>query len=60
MKKREMGGTEITRGSKNVYADIGLLDADKLKIKTDLVFQIIKERIGKTMEVGTGISTPRA
>jgi predicted XRE-type DNA-binding protein len=64
MKKREMGGTEITRGSKNVYADLGLPDADKLKIKTDLVIQIIKaiERLQLTQAEAAqrmGISQPK-
>ena len=42
MKKRIINGIEFSQGSKNIFADLGLPDADKLKIKTDLVIQIIK------------------
>ncbi len=42
MKKRVVEGVEIRRGSGNVYADLGLPDADKLKIKTGLVIEIRK------------------
>ena len=33
---------EVHRGSGNVFADLGLADADKLKIKTGLVIEIRK------------------
>jgi len=37
MKDRRIDGIEMQRGSGNVFADLGLPDADKLKIKTGLV-----------------------
>jgi len=42
MKKRLVNGIEVQRSSGNVYADLGLPDADKLKIKTGLVIEIRK------------------
>ena len=42
MKKKVVDGVEVRRGSGNVYADLGLPDADKLKIKTGLVIEIRK------------------
>lgn len=42
MKKRLVDGIEVSRGSGNVYADLGLPDAEKLKIKTGLVIEIRK------------------
>ncbi len=42
MKTRLIDGTEVHRGSANVFADLGLADADKLKIKTGLVIEIRK------------------
>ena len=42
MKTRTIDGIEVQRGSDNVYADLGLPDADKLKIKTGLVIEIRK------------------
>lgn len=42
MKKRLIDGTEVQRSSGNVYADLGLPDAEKLKIKTGLVIEIRK------------------
>ena len=42
MKKRIVDGVEVRRGSGNVYADLGLPDAEKLKIKTGLVIEIRK------------------
>jgi predicted XRE-type DNA-binding protein len=42
MQKRIIEGVEIQRGSGNVYADLGLPDAEKLKIKTGLVVEIRK------------------
>ncbi len=55
MRKRVMSGIEFTRGSKNVFADLGLPDADKLKVKTDLIIQIIKvlERLKLTQAEAT-------
>jgi predicted XRE-type DNA-binding protein len=42
MKTRLVDGIEVQRGSGNVFADLGLPDADKLKIKTGLVIEIRK------------------
>lgn len=42
MKKRLIDGIEVQRSSGNVFADLGLPDADKLKIKTGLVIEIRK------------------
>jgi predicted XRE-type DNA-binding protein len=40
MKTRLVDGIEVQSGSGNVFADLGLADADKLKIKTGLVIEI--------------------
>jgi hypothetical protein len=37
MKSRLIDNVEVFRGSDNVFADLGLTDAEKLKIKTGLV-----------------------
>ncbi|HET8597247.1 MAG TPA: helix-turn-helix transcriptional regulator [Castellaniella sp.] len=42
MQMRTVDGVEVRRGSGNVFADLGLPDADKLKIKTGLVAEIRK------------------
>ena len=42
MKTRNIDGTQVKQGSGNVFADLGLPDADKLKIKTGLVIEIRK------------------
>ena len=42
MKTQRVDGVEVHRGSGNVFADLGLADAEKLKIKTGLVFEIRK------------------
>ena len=42
MRKRTVKGVEVTRGSGNVFADLGLHDAEKLKIKTGLAIETIK------------------
>jgi predicted XRE-type DNA-binding protein len=42
MQKRIIDGVEVLRGSGNVFADLGLPDAEKLKIKTGLVVEIRK------------------
>ena len=42
MKTRVVDGVELRRGSGNVFADLGLPDAEKLKIKTGLVVEIRK------------------
>jgi predicted XRE-type DNA-binding protein len=47
-----MEGVEVQRSSGNVYADLGLPDAEKLKIKTGLVVEIRKSmrRLGLTQQ----------
>ena len=42
MQKRIIDGVEVQRGSGNVFADLGLPDAEKLKIKTGLAVEIRK------------------
>jgi predicted XRE-type DNA-binding protein len=42
MKTRRIDGIEVQQGSGNVYADLGLADADRLRIKTGLVIEIRK------------------
>lgn len=42
MKKRVIDGIEIEAGTDNVFADLGLPDADKLKIKSGLTIEIAK------------------
>ena len=42
MKAQFVHGVEVQRGSDNVLADLGLADAEKLKIKTGLVIEIRK------------------
>jgi predicted XRE-type DNA-binding protein len=52
MKKRIVDGIEIQVGSGNVFADLGLADAEKLKIKSGLAIEIIKalRKLGPTRE----------
>ncbi|MCB1966164.1 MAG: XRE family transcriptional regulator [Candidatus Accumulibacter sp.] len=42
MQKRIIEGVEVQRSSGNVFANLGLPDAEKLKIKTGLVVEIRK------------------
>jgi predicted XRE-type DNA-binding protein len=42
MKKQHINGVEIHHGSGNVFADLGLPDAEKLRIKTGLSIEIRK------------------
>ncbi len=42
MKTRLVKGSEVHQGSSNVFADLGLVDAEKLRIKTALVIEIRK------------------
>ena len=42
MKKCIVEGIEVETGSGNVFADLGLPDAYKLKIKSGLVIEIVK------------------
>ena len=41
MKKRIIEGIEVEAGSGNVFADLGLPDAEKLKVKSGLVVEIV-------------------
>ena len=64
MKTRTVKGVEVKRSTGNVYADLGLADADKLKIKTGLVIEIRKAiaKIGLTQIDAAqrmGISQPK-
>ena len=64
MKKRVIDGIEAQRSSGNVYADLGLPDAEKLKIKTGLVIEIRKamRRLGLTQQEAAkrmGITQPK-
>lgn len=42
MRKRMVDGVEIQKSSGNVFADLGLPDANRLKIKSGLVIEITK------------------
>ena len=42
MNKRMIDGVEVELSSGNIFADLGLPDADKLKIKSGLVIEITK------------------
>ena len=64
MEKRIIDGIEVQRSSGNVYADLGLADAEKLKIKTGLVIEIRKamRRLGLTQQAAAkrmGITQPK-
>lgn len=64
MKNRLIEGVEVKRSSGNVYADLGLPDADKLKIKTGLVIEIRKamQSLGLTQQEAAkrmGITQPK-
>ena len=64
MKKRMVNGVEVWSGSDNVYADLGLPDAEKLKIKTGLVIEIRRamRRLGLKQQAAArrmGITQPK-
>ena len=64
MKTRLIDGVEIHRGFGNVFADLGLPDAEKLKIKTGLVIEIRKAMgtLGLTQQAAAkrmGITQPK-
>lgn len=64
MEKRIIDGVEVLRSSGNVYADLGLADAEKLKIKTGLVVEIRKamRRLGLTQQAAAkrmGVTQPK-
>ncbi len=64
MKKRIIDGIEVQRSFGNVYADLGIPDAERLKIKTGLVVAIRKamRRLGLTQQEAAkrmGITQPK-
>ena len=64
MEKRIVDGVEVRRGSGNIFADLQLPDAEKLKLKSDLVIEIRKamRRLGLTQQAAAtrmGISQPK-
>ncbi|WP_068639655.1 helix-turn-helix domain-containing protein [Thauera butanivorans] len=64
MQRRVIDGIEVQRSSGNVFADLALPDAEKLKIKTDLVVEIRKamRALGLTQQEAAkrmGISQPK-
>ncbi|GAB7548387.1 helix-turn-helix domain-containing protein [Cupriavidus sp. 8B] len=64
MAKRTIDGIEIETGSGNVFADLGLPDTEKLKIKSGLVIEIARavRRLGLTQEEAgrrMGIAQPK-
>ena len=64
MKARLIDGVAVHRGSGNVFADLGLPDAEKLKIKTGLVIEIRKAiaTLGLTQQAAAkrmGITQPK-
>ena len=64
MKTRFVSGVEVHRGSANLFADLGLIDAEKLKIKTGLGIEIRKAMTsrGLTQQEAAkrmGISQPK-
>jgi predicted XRE-type DNA-binding protein len=56
MKKRAVEGIKVEIGSGNVFADLGLRDAGKLKIKSGLVIEISKamRRLNLTQQAAAG------
>jgi len=52
MRTRIVNGIEVTTSSGNVFADLGLPDADKLKVKSGLMIEIIRavRRLDLTQE----------
>ncbi|MEB0140464.1 MULTISPECIES: helix-turn-helix transcriptional regulator [unclassified Undibacterium] len=64
MKSQLTDGVAVHRGSDNVFADLGLPDADKLKIKTGLLIEIRKamKNLGLTQKDAAkrmGITQPK-
>lgn len=64
MKTRTVNGVDVISGSGNVFADLGLPNAEKLKIKSDLVIEIRRamRSLGLTQEQAAkrmGISQPK-
>ena len=61
---RTINGIEVATGSGNVFADLGLPNADKLKIKSGLVIEIIRamQRLKLTQKAAAermGIPQPK-
>ena len=61
---RTINGIDVEMGSGNVFADLGLPDADKLKIESGLVIEITKamRTMGITQKAAAermGISQPK-
>lgn len=64
MRKRVVKNPEAEASSGNIFADLGLRDAEKLKIKSGLVIQIVKavRRLGLSQEEAgrrMGLSQPK-
>ena len=64
VQKRLIDGIEVRQSSGNVYADLGLPDAEKLKIKTGLVIEIRKamRRLELTQQAAAkrmGVTQPK-
>lgn len=64
MAKRIIDGIEVEISSGNVFADLGLPDAEKLKIKSGLVIEITKavRKLGLTQDEAArrmGITQPK-
>jgi len=62
MARRVIEGVEIETGSGNVFADLGLADAEKLKIKSGLVIEITRaiRKLGLTQdEAGRRMGIPQ-
>lgn len=64
MAKRTINGIEVEAGSGNVFADLGLPNADRLKIKSGLVIEITKavRKLGLTQQDAAkrmGITQPK-
>ena len=64
MAKRIIDGIEVEMGSGNVFADLGLPDAEKLKIKSGLVIEITRavRKLGLTQDEAArrmGITQPK-
>ena len=62
MAKRLVEGIEVEMGSGNVFADLGLPDAEKVKIKSGLVIEITRavRQLGLTQaEAGRRMGIPQ-
>ena len=64
MAKRIIDGIEVEMSSGNVFADLGLPDAEKLKIKSGLVIEITRavRKLGLTQDEAArrmGITQPK-